>query len=114
MTVEKLTNLLPGNLLIEDIFNFQGLLLLKKGMRLTEKNLRMLKSWGVSEVRVAGADEKAVPDGPQDPDNDGRKDIEAKVKEKFIGDTDNPVMGEIMSAAVELLAKRRHGNGKQS
>jgi hypothetical protein len=113
MTVEKLTNLVPGKILSEDVFNFQGLLLLKKDTYLTEKNLRMLKSWGVFEVRIIGEDGQAPPDGPRDQGSDANRDIEAEIKEKFISDTDNPVMKEIMSVAFALLEKRRSGNGKQ-
>lgn len=112
MIVEKLANLKPGKILVEDVYNFQGLLLLKKNTYLTEKNLRMLKSWGISEVMVAGEDGHCIMKSRQDPRNDVDKEIEKEIKETYISGTDNPVMREIMTTAMDLLAKRKHANEK--
>jgi hypothetical protein len=42
----------PGMSLAADALNAQQMLLLKKGVLLTEKNLRILKSWGVETISV--------------------------------------------------------------
>ena len=109
MTVEKLTDLKPGIILIEDVYNFQGLLLLKKDTCLTEKNLRMLKSWGIMEVAVAGKSGHPTSESRQNSGNNSRKNVETKIKRKFIRDMDNPIMKKIMLTAMDLLDKRNHG-----
>ena len=47
-----------GMVLTEAVRNAQGTLLLSAGRTLTDKDIRVLKAWGVGEVAVDGACEK--------------------------------------------------------
>ncbi len=47
-------DLKSGMILAKSVRNLQGLLLLNAGARLTAKNIRILKSWGVSELFIEG------------------------------------------------------------
>ena len=50
----KIDDLKSGMILAQPVRNAQGVLLLDTGARITKKNIRIFKSWGVSEVSVKG------------------------------------------------------------
>jgi len=89
--------------LAADVHNGQDMLLLKKGVALTEKSLRMLKSWGVEALQVQQADGEPA-DSP-DPGKNQAK-IEKAMEARF-GDTlADPVMAEICRAAAAIVHER--------
>lgn len=93
--------------LAADVHNGQGMLLLKKGVALTEKNLRMLKSWGIETLRVrqTGGEAADRPDPGINPEKT-EKAIEAR-----FGDTlADPVMAEICRVASTIVHERNHLN----
>ncbi len=55
-----LENIRPGMVLAQDVHDCNGRFLLSKGLNLSEKHLRILKIWGVSELAVCGSDFNAV------------------------------------------------------
>ena len=98
-----------GMILSEPVFDFHGLLLLKKGSKLSKKNISMLKSWGVVSVIIDGEFE--------DDDNQLygvdiklNEKINNELKEKFSEVLNNPVMDEIKRAACRLLVKKAVDN----
>ena len=42
----------PGMVLAQPVRNHQGVLLLEAGARITKKNIRIFKSWGVFEISI--------------------------------------------------------------
>ena len=93
-----------GMILELPVKNSQGILLLEAGARITKKNIRIFKSWGVIEVSVKWElDElKAAGETPVA----GVKDtVEMELKAKFSNVLDDPVMVEIFNAACKLLVK---------
>jgi hypothetical protein len=93
----------PGMILAEPVFTSQGVLLLSGGVALTEKNIWVMKSWGVRTLSVesdskGGADECAMPDPSGS--------IEDELRRKF-GDTlENEIMLELMSLAGQVIEAR--------
>lgn len=91
-------------ILAKPVYNHQDLLLLEAGAKITEKNIRMFKSWGVTAVWIKG-------DSSDDNSKDMRSDAESRemfeieLREKFTDVLDNPVMLEIMRAARNVLSK---------
>jgi len=105
MITLSLGKLKAGMILAEPAHNFQGVLLLDTGAKLSEKNIRILKSWGVTRVGVEGKDkEKKKKD--DDVRNEARLAIEKSLVERFSNVLDDPVMMEIMRVAAKLLEKR--------
>lgn len=47
-------SLKPGRILAADAKNAHGQLLIRKGMEVTDRHMRVLKSWGVVEVQIEG------------------------------------------------------------
>jgi len=109
MAMVKLSDLKPGMSLAEDIHNFQGLLLVKKNTTLSKKNIRMLKSWGISRAEIDN-DAGQKMQKKTESRNELKKSIEKEMTEKFSGLLDDPIMLEIMTVATALMVKRRTEN----
>jgi hypothetical protein len=88
----------PGMILAQPVRNRQGILLLEAGARITGKNIRIFKSWGVNEIAIKGerSDSK---DAAEDAEVQGQESIEKQLKEKFCDVLDDPVMVAIFNAA---------------
>ena len=50
-----------GMVLLSEVSNKHGNVLLRQGDRLTEKTIMLLKSWGITEVDIKGFDERHLP-----------------------------------------------------
>jgi hypothetical protein len=101
MGIEELK---PGLILGQPVKNHQGVLLLEAGARITKKNIRIFKSWGVTEVSVKGqVDRETDGDGRPEPRINASEEIQ--LKEKFADVLDDPVMVEIFHAAGRQLYK---------
>ncbi len=97
-----------GMTLAESAYNFQGVLLLDAGEKLSERSIRILKSWGVAKVSVEGeSEQKRSRTG--DAENRARKSIKKRLKERFADVSEDPIMIEIMVVAGKILEKR-HSN----
>jgi len=101
MIVLDIEDIKPGMILAQPVRNRQGVLLLEAGARITVKNIRILKSWGVKEIVIKGdrTDSKGAAVG-QIP---GRESLEKQLKQKFSDVLDDPVMVEIFKAASSRL-----------
>ena len=109
MNIVKLSDAEPGKMLSEDVFNFQGLLLLKKETVLTEKNIRMLKSWGIHEIIIEGYSKKDV-DLKSRTFNELITSIENELIKRIDDIENEPVMLEIIKTASGLLARTKNKN----
>ena len=91
-----------GMILDRPVKNSQGILLLEAGTRITKKNIRIFKSWGVTGVTIKG---EAPPAGGSDeqPTLNPKESIDAQLKEKFSEVLDDPIMVEIYEAAIKQL-----------
>ena len=105
MPILNSDELKPGMILAKPVRNFQEVLLLNEGTELSEKNIRMLKTWGVVEIWVEG-------DGDEDEcsevelDSKVKESIERELKEKFSEVLEDEIMVEIMRVAGGQLEKR--------
>jgi len=100
----NVVDLKPGMVLAQSVHNHQGILLLDARTKITKKNIRIFKSWGVIEVAVKGElnelktmDEKPLPRI--------KNTVEMELQEKFADVMDDPVMVEIFKAARKQLMK---------
>ena len=100
-----LSQLKPGMVLAEPVRNFQGVLLLDTGAALTEKNIQILKSWGVRKVIIEGEGREKKREDTE-PENKARRSVQKALAEKFSGVMNDPVMMEIMRVAGRVLEDR--------
>ncbi|MDA8139127.1 MAG: HDOD domain-containing protein [Desulfobacteraceae bacterium] len=61
MGLVKVEKLVQGQVLAEDVLDNNSRLLLSKGQAIENKHIRIMKMWGIFEVRVDGADAKESP-----------------------------------------------------
>jgi hypothetical protein len=95
-------DLKPGMILAHPVRNRQGVLLLEAGARISSKNIRIFKSWGIKEIVIIGdrSDSKGAAEEIQIQD---KESIKKQLKEKFSDVLDDPVMVEIFKAACTRL-----------
>ena len=100
----NIADLKPGMVLAHSVRNHQGVMLLGAGVKITKKNIRIFKSWGVIDVFVAGQlDEPGV--AGEMPGTAANEAVKMELKEKFLDVMDDSVMVEIFNAASKLLMK---------
>ena len=103
----------PGMILARPVRNHQGVLLLDAGARISKKNIRIFKSWGVLEISIKGN-----PAGAESRSGDSgirvRESVEKELKEKFSDVLDDPVMVEIFNAACKQLARDFQNNESEN
>ena len=107
MITLSLSKLKAGMILAEPAHNFQGVLLLDAGAELSENNIRILKSWGVTRVCVEGKNAEKNK-GHSECQNEARLAIENELRGKFSDVLEDPVMMETMRVAGKVLEKRVH------
>ena len=102
MVFVNIEDLKPGMILESPVKNRQGILLLEAGARITRKNIRIFKSWGVTGVTIKG---EAVPPGGSagQPASPLKESDSVQLKEKFSEVLDDPVMVAIYEAAIKQL-----------
>lgn len=100
----KIAEAKAGMVLASDAVNPVGALLLRAGHVLSEKNIRMLKSWGVGTIQVV-KEEDEEGEGAEDaaPVND--RSVEEALRRRFSRCLDDPIMLEVMRVALELKLK---------
>ena len=105
----SIADLKSGMILTKSVRNPQGVLLLDAGTKITKKNIRIFKSWGVMEIFVEGHLKKSK--NVEETEAAGVKDsIELELKTKFSDVLDDPVMVEIFKAARKQLKKNMSNN----
>ena len=103
----------PGMILARPVRNPQGVLLLEAGARITKKNIRIFKSWGVNEAAIEGKmTETQSPIG--DTELRVKESVEKQLREKFSEVLDDPVMLVIFHAAGKLLTRDLPNNGSDN
>ena len=98
----NIADLKPGMVLAHSVRNHQGVMLLGAGAKVTKKNIRIFKSWGVIDVSVAGELDKLGAAGEM-PGAEANEAAEMELKEKFSDVMGDSVMVEIFNAASKLL-----------
>lgn len=109
----ELDDLKPDMVLAKPVHNFQGLLLLSEGTTLYANNIRILKSWGVTNVWIE-AETEEVDKKYVKVEIELQEIIKRDLMDKFIGVLEDKVMVEIMRAAEKVLNKRLQTGYKEN
>ncbi len=108
MALLDIDSLTPGMKVGKDVVEASGQVLLRTGTEITEKHLRVLRSWGIQQVEI---------EGPKPPDSEDAllaratpavlDRAHAAVAERFHhADPGHPAIAELMRLAV--LVEIRH------
>jgi hypothetical protein len=106
MPILNLDDVTPGMTLVEAVRNHQDQLLLDGGRRITEKSIRIFKSWGIRRVTV-----NFGPTGDDPGDGVAAPGLATAIEEglraRFADGLTDPLMVAIMQAAGRQLAARQ-------
>ena len=102
MSMKKLDDVTVGDIVGGDVLNPQGAVLVKAGVGVEEKHLRLFKMWGIEKLEVRDGRD----DGHAEEFEALLDQAEAEIKERFGPSLDNEVMAEILRVAVEQRAAR--------
>ena len=107
MGLINLDNIESGMTLGRDIVNRNGLALLKAGEKITEKHLRILKMWGITEADIKGVDkEEILQKSAAEIDPRVLEEASAKVNEIFRHtDREHPFIEELIRLVTLRLAR---------
>mgnify|MGYP002398760940 CR=1 FL=1 len=101
MALVKVEKLTEGAVLAEDVLDGKARLLLSKGQSIGEKQIRVLKMWGVFEVDVEGAEavvEEALPSA----DPEQMAVVSAQIKKAFgTVDIQHPAAKEVVRLSIQ-------------
>jgi hypothetical protein len=108
MALLEIDSLTPGMKVGKDVVEASGQVLLRTGTEITEKHLRVLRSWGIQQVEI---------EGPKPPDNEDAllaratpamlDRAQASVSEHFHHtDPEHPAIAELMR--LSILTELRH------
>ncbi|MBT8369375.1 MAG: hypothetical protein KJO34_00310 [Deltaproteobacteria bacterium] len=113
MIFVKIDDLKPGMILAQPVKTHQGILLLEAGVKISKKNIRIFKSWGINEISVKG--DLAESTGESKPSVAVVKEsVEMELEEQFRDVLDDPVMVEIFRAAGNQLTKKIRSNESEN
>jgi hypothetical protein len=109
MALIRFDNLAAGMLLAKDVFDRSGRLLLAGGTELTPKHIRILQTWGVSEVDINSADvQEMISVLPEEVSQEQLDAVEELFRNRFrFADLSHPAMKELFHLSV--MHKVRHG-----
>ena len=109
MRTVRTTQLETGMILADDVRDINGRLLLAKGESIQTKHIRILKTWGIPEVNIAG---ESKPDDPHSPLAETEELKAARATTGFVFshiDREHPAIKMLFELCV---AYRSHHNGK--
>ena len=120
MGLVNVSDLKDGMVVLNPVSNKHGNVLLKKGDTLTEKNIVLLKSWGITEVDIESSERHRA----EGMESDGLSpdiidSIDKEVQEMFPAFEDNPFMEKLfviikkakMKSAVDLHPEPNNETG---
>jgi hypothetical protein len=109
----NIEDLKPGMILAEPVHSHQEVLLLGAGVKITKKNIRIFKSWGINRVFVKGELPPSRISG-EEVEREVAEPIETALKSKFSDVLDDPLMVEIFKAASKQLTRSLQNNEKEN
>jgi len=101
----KLRRLKPGMIVAKPVYHHHDVLLVNEGTELTEKHIRLFKSWGITEVWIEG-ESKEKEKSYVILEKQAQESVEKELNEKFSEVLEDEVMAEIMKVAGKQLVKR--------
>lgn len=104
----EVKELASGMVLTKPVRNHHDEILLREGALLTDKRIKVLKSWGIGQVWVSDEEEGKWHGYGAGHSVTSERDTRAGVtlKKKFRDVLDDPIMAEIMRVADRLLEER--------
>ena len=109
MAMIPIDELQPGMVLAGDAVHTTGRTLLRSGVELTEKHIRMFKSWGITSADIAGVDRQSMQaDALDEVDPAALEAARAELELRFRNtDMNHPFINELHGLLLKRLATGR-------
>lgn len=107
MGISSIDHLKPGAVLVSDVKDRSGRVILRAGVKLIEQHLKTLRAWGIAEVDVEGVD-TGIDGFVENPETFAQ--AETELNESFRHtDQQHPAMKELfrLSTLYQLKQKRK-------
>ncbi len=103
MGILNVNDIETGMVLEEDIVNFQGTVLIGAGAELTEKHVKALGAWGITEANIVGISSTDLEEKSLDSVNEETRGlVERELKYLFQKtNTEDPLMAELYRLAIK-------------
>jgi hypothetical protein len=96
-----------GMVLSDDVINPQGLVLIKKGVQLTDKHIKVLKRWGITSISITDFADAAADTRPStEIIQEKLAEIEAQLESRFAGCEHSEIMMNIKRCVHEYQVDR--------
>ncbi|QGU32131.1 hypothetical protein [Thermochromatium tepidum] len=103
----RLTEIQPGMRLAKDVHDPQGRILIRAGVVLSERQIRLLRSWAVADVCIA-RDEEAGDLGRRHPEISD--ELLRSIDTQFsLSNRDHPVIQALQAFCLSRMLERRQG-----
>lgn len=116
MGIARIDQLEPGMVIVADVVDRTGRVLLSAGTTLTEKHLRVFRMWGVTQADIQGLPSADAEEQVESDEEDHvEEEAAARVSELFSrSNREHPAIVELMRLATAwhariLRAKKGHG-----
>jgi HD-like signal output (HDOD) protein len=101
MALVRVEKLVQGTVLAEDVLDSNARLLLAKGQAVGDKQIRVLKMWGIFEVEVEGAEAAAEIEGSE-ADSEQMTAVSAQIHKVFGAvDLEHPAVREVVRLSIQ-------------
>ncbi|MCP4675035.1 MAG: hypothetical protein GY854_05920 [Deltaproteobacteria bacterium] len=102
MALIQTDNMEPGMVLAADVHNRLGRLMLQAGTHIEIKHIRVLKAWGVTEVKIEGSDQGEG----EDLDSEELERVTEKARDLFFHtDLEHPAVAELFRLKIDSIIK---------
>jgi len=103
MGILNISDIEAGMVLEEDVVNFQGTVLISAGAELTEKHLKALRAWGITEAKIVGISSTDLEEKSLDSVNEETRELVERELTYLFQKTnaEDPVMAELYRLAIK-------------
>jgi len=111
MGIINIDNLAPGMQLASPVKDRGGRVILAAGQVLTEKHLKILRMWGITQAEVFGSmPQSHEPASDANSDSDIGAEVDQRVQELFLhAGNEHPAVQELRRLAVKRLLRAAEG-----
>ncbi len=104
MPLLEIQNVIPGMMTEDPVRNAKGQILIAKGSVLSERHLKILKTWGISSIQVIGSESEHP---PEDLDYESvREHIENRFK---LNTSSHPFLDNLKAILMRQLLNEQKG-----
>lgn len=114
MAYVAVDDLEAGMVLSQDAAGANGQVIAPKGAELTDRHIRLFKTWGITGVDIAGADQEDE-DSPIELDDAQTKELRLYIENRMrLNQEDTPVIHKVKAMLSRHLSRKRFGKANSS